>query len=160
MTIREKILGLIAGIACIVAVVAVLDDVATRKSRDRYKEWGESVKGLLWYVPDEQWGTYAKERLKKDGNKPYDQNDAMTRFLPVHLRFRLHDPQAHIESPFMKNRFSRGHAKSSDVPARRMRDELCAVPEWGSDRNSGTGELLFGMSPEIWRHVPPTIMDG
>ena len=73
---NEKILGLIAGIACIVAVVAVQDDVTTRKSRDRYKEWGESVKGLLWYVPNEQWGTYAKERLKKDGNKPYDTNDA------------------------------------------------------------------------------------
>jgi hypothetical protein len=30
ITTREKILGLIAGIACIVAVVAVQDDVTTR----------------------------------------------------------------------------------------------------------------------------------
>src|ERR1700686_957553 len=74
MTIREKILGLIAGIACIVAVVAVQDDVTARKSRDTYKERCDSVKGLLWYVPDEQWGIYVKERLKKFGNEPYDTN--------------------------------------------------------------------------------------
>ncbi len=76
MTIIEKILGLIAGIAFIVAVLAVQDAGMARKSRDTYKERYESVKDLLWYVPDEQWGTYVKERLKKYCNKPYDTNGA------------------------------------------------------------------------------------
>jgi len=75
MTIRETILGLIAGIACIFALLALQYAGMARKSRDTYKERYDSVKGLLWYVPDEQWETYVNQRLKKLGNEPYNPND-------------------------------------------------------------------------------------
>src|SRR5271157_6624620 len=78
MTIRETILGLIAGIACIFAVLALQYAGMARKSRDTYKERYDSVKGLLWYVPDEQWETYVNQRLKKLGklgNERYNPND-------------------------------------------------------------------------------------
>ena len=75
MTIRETILGLIAGIACILAVLALQYAGMAGKSRDTYKERYDSVKGLLWYVPDEQWETYVNQRLKKLGNEPYNPND-------------------------------------------------------------------------------------
>ena len=73
MTIRETILGLIAGIACIFAVLALQYAGMARKSRDT--ERYDSVKGLLWYVPDEQWETYVNQRLKKLGNEPHNPND-------------------------------------------------------------------------------------
>jgi hypothetical protein len=75
MTIRETILGLIAGIACIFALLALQYAGIARKSRDTYKERYDSVKGLLWYVPDEQWETYVNQRLKKLGNERYNPND-------------------------------------------------------------------------------------
>jgi hypothetical protein len=75
MTMRETILGLIAGIACILALLALQYAGMARKSRDTYKERYDSVKGLLWYVPDEQWETYVNQRLKKLGNEPYKPND-------------------------------------------------------------------------------------
>jgi|SRR5580704_14229934 hypothetical protein len=67
MTIRETILGLIAGIACILALLALQYAGMARKSRDTHKERYDSLKGLLWYVPDEQWETYVNQRLKKLG---------------------------------------------------------------------------------------------
>jgi hypothetical protein len=75
MTIREIILGLIAGIACILALLALQYAGMAGKSRDTYKERYDSVKGLLRYVPDEQWEAYVTQRLKKRGNEPYNPND-------------------------------------------------------------------------------------
>ena len=76
MTIRETILGLIAGIACIFAVLALQYAGMARKSRDIYiKNGTTALRVYLWYVPDEQWETYVNQRLKKLGNEPYNPND-------------------------------------------------------------------------------------
>jgi hypothetical protein len=72
---REAILGLIAGIACVLALLALQYAGMARKSRDTYKERYDSVKGLLCYVPDEQWETYVNQRLKKLNNERYNPND-------------------------------------------------------------------------------------
>ena len=101
MTIREAILGLIAGIACIFAVLALQYAGMARKSRDTYKERYDSVKGLLWYVPDEQWETYVNQRLKNPVRSPITRMMGMTRFMLVQLRLRLPvpcDPQAHLRT--------------------------------------------------------------